>query len=87
MHEIRYLTFGARFTPKGIQRECDKVARRDGEYHHACDPIRFPSVICKSYSEAVKWIEDNDRGWYDCVAIKYKEKGKQHWLAKIEYHV
>lgn len=87
MHEIRYLTFGARMTPKGIQRECDKVAKRDGEYHHPCDPLRFPNVICKSYDEAQQWIDKHDRGWYDCMAIKYKERGKTHWLAKIEYQV
>lgn len=88
MHEIRYLTFGARYTPKGIQRECDKIAKRDGEYHKPLyTPIRFPKVTCKSYDEAVKWIDEHDDGWYDCIAIKYKNERKTYWLAKIEYHV
>lgn len=88
MHEIRYLTFGARMTPTGVQRECDKVAKRDGEYHCGLyRPVRFPNVICKNEDEAMKYIEEHDDGDYDCLAIKYKEHRKTRWLAKIEYHV
>lgn len=88
MHEIRYITFGARATPKGIQKECDKIAKLDGEYHHVCDPLRFfPDVVCQSYQDAVEWIGTKDNGWYDCLAVKFRENRKTYWLAKIEYHV
>lgn len=88
MHEIRYLTFGARMTPKGIQRECDRVSRTCGEYHDNCPPIRFfPEVVLKSEDEAMQWIDDHDKGWYDCIAVKFKENRRLHWMAKIEYHV
>ena len=87
MHEIRHLEFGARMTPKGLQKECDRIARTYGEYHHACEPIRFPNVVCKSYDEAYDWINEHDQGWYDCIAVKYTENRKTRWLVKIEYHI
>ena len=87
MHEINYVVFGSRMTPKGIQRECDKIAKRYGDYHTPCDQIRFPNVVCKSYKDAYDWLNANDRDGYDCVAIKYKDDRRTCWLAKIEYHV
>lgn len=37
-------------------------------------------------SNALKWLESDDRGWYDNLAIKYIEDGKKRWLVKIEFH-
>lgn len=88
MHEIRYLTFGARYTPKGIQRVCDKISKANSDYRAPLyNAVRFPNVLCKSRKEAEDWIDEHDRHDYDSVAIQYKENRKKYWLAKIEYHV
>lgn len=88
MHEIHYRTFPVKKTLGAIQKECDKDAVIYGDYHHKLDPpIRFKDKVCKTHEEAYNWIEQNDSGWYDSLAIKYKEGRKIFWLVKYEYHV
>ena len=92
-HQIDYVTFGCRTQPKAIQRECDRIAK----YRSDCGstlykPVRFfGQKVFKDWNEATDWIELNDAGWYDNLAVKYKEKTKAgtktKWLVKIEYHV
>lgn len=36
-------------------------------------PIRWLSVICESYEEAETYIKNNDRNWYDSLAVRFKE--------------
>ena len=36
--------------------------------------------------KAEQWIKQNDSGWYDNIAIKYKDGSKIMWLVKIEFH-
>lgn len=88
MHEIVTWTLSSRYTPKGIQRLADKHCREFSDNHLPCESIRFSDRIMPSYEDAKAWVETNDSGWYDCMAIKYRDKDrKQHWLVKIEYHV
>ena len=37
------------------------------------NPIRWNDVVCKSYDDAIEWIESHDNGWNDCLAVKYVE--------------
>ena len=87
MHEIHYRRFPVKKTLGAIQKECDKEAVEYGDYHHKLDPIRFKDRVCKDENEARSWIEQNDSGWYDQLAIKFKEGRKIFWLVKYEYHV
>ena len=87
MHQIEFLTFGPRKSEKTITKECAKYADRNGDYKGQITGIRFSDMPpMKTYQNAVEWIESHDRGWYDCLAIKYKEKGRLYWLVKIEFH-
>lgn len=87
MHEIRHMTFTSRKSTKTIQKECDKICEVCGEYHHACDPIRFYDKVLKNYDEAYDFIVAHDREWYDALAVKFKEGRAVKWLVKFEYHV
>lgn len=87
MHEIRHSVFPVKKTLGAIQKECDREAKTYGDYHHGLEPIRFKDKICKDYNEAVEWIEQNDSGWYDQLAVKFKDGRKIMWLVKYEYHV
>lgn len=87
MHQIEYWIFPCKKTPKGIQREVDRYCKEHGDYHHACDPIRFSSEIMDNVTEARTWIDCHDRGFYDCLAVKYKDGRKIDWLVKFEFHV
>lgn len=87
MHEIRHMEFSTRKSMNTIQKECDKVCKECGEYHHACDPIRFFDKVMKNYDEAYRFIEERDSGWYDALAVKFKDGRSVKWLVKFEYHV
>lgn len=86
MHAIDYLTFSTRKQPKTIVKECNQYADRNGDYKGQVTGIRFNDVVMKNYVEAVDWIERNDKGWYDNLAVKFKENRSVKWLVKIEYH-
>ena len=67
---------------------CNQEAIEEGDYHHGLDGgIRFANKILGSREEAHKWIEDNDSGWYDNLAIRFKDGNETNWLVKYEYHV
>lgn len=86
MHRLEYLEFSTRKSEKTIIKECARLADREGDYKGQIRSIRFTDKILKGYENARAWIENNDAGWYDNLAIKYIENGKKHWLVKIEFH-
>ena len=87
MHAIQYLTFSSRKSINTIQKECKIIADREGDYKGQLDKgIRYKDKVLKDLNEAEQWIKQNDCGWYDNLAIKYKDGSKIMWLVKIEYH-
>lgn len=87
MHAIDFMTFGSRKGEKAIIKECGQYADRNGDHEGQARDIRFRGdLVFKTYQDAVEWIEAHDRGWYDCLAVKYMEKGRKYWLVKIEFH-
>lgn len=90
MHEIRYLTFSGRFGQKRVYDECNKVHKHCCEYHNRLDKLRFPlgQKVLKNRTEAEQYIEQHDNGWYDQIAVRFKDEQRHiRWMAKIEYHV
>lgn len=46
-------------------------------------PIRWiKERICDSREEAEKYIDEHDRGWYDQLAVRYRDYSKQHLTSK-----
>lgn len=86
MHEIRFLDFPVKKSTIAIQKACQKIADAEGDYKGQCDRIRFRDFVEKSREAAESWIASNDAGWYDNLAVKYKDGRKINWLVKIEYH-
>lgn len=88
MHQIDYLTFSSRKLPKTIAAECDRIAKQNSDCGVALyKPIRFfERKVFKDWQEAEAWIDQNDAGWYDNLAVKYKSGRGTKWLVKIEYH-
>ena len=88
MHQITYRKFTSRKTRAGIQADCDKEAKTYGDYHCRLEPIKFYEYpVCKNETEARAKIDEYDNGWYNQIAVKYKDGRKVMWLVKIEYHV
>lgn len=86
MHAIQYLEFTSRKSANTIRKECAEIADQDGDYKGQIREIRFNTNVLNNREEAEKWIEAHDHGWYDNLAIKFKDGGRVTWLVKIEYH-
>lgn len=86
MHAIHYLDFSCRKSETAIVKECSRIADREGDYKGQITHIRFKDIVLGDRGEAEEWLDTNDSGWYDNIAIKYKDGRKMMWLVKIEYH-
>ena len=88
-HNIRHFVFHCSSSKKQLEKMLDSyVAREDYEEGAVGlpSPIRWIDHLCKSREEAEEYIQTHDRGWYDCLAVRYKRSRKIYWLVKIEYH-
>ena len=88
-HNIRHFDYHCSRSQRQIQKRLDNfVACADYEEGAVGlpQPIRWIDRVCKNREEAEEYIESHDRGWYDCLAVKYKQSRKIYWLVKIEYH-
>jgi predicted Zn-ribbon and HTH transcriptional regulator len=77
-HNIQYFTYKEDVNRKRVQAELDNyVAHEDWE--EGCtglySPIRWIEHcgVLNSYDEALEYIKRHDKGWYDCLAVRYKE--------------
>ena len=86
MHAISTREFPTKKSMNAIQKACDAEAIAYGDYHHKLDPIRFNDKVLASREKAEEWIKLNDSGWYDNLAIRFKDGRKIMWLVKYEYH-
>ena len=88
-HNIRYLDYHCSVSQKKVQKNLDRYVALEDYYEGAVglpNPIRWIDHLCKNREEAYEYIQSHDRGWYDCLAVQYKESRKKMWLVKIEYH-
>lgn len=88
-HNIRFFDYHCSRSQRQVQKSLDNyVACEDYEEGATGlpQPIRWIDHLCKNRDEATEYIASHDRGWYDCLAVKYKESRKIYWLVKIEYH-
>ena len=88
-HNIKFLTFPSSVSQKWVQRKLDDfVAIEDAEEGASGldTPIRWIDHTCQNQDEAEAYIKSHDRGWYDCLAVKFKDGRRKRWLVKIEYH-
>ena len=89
MHNIRYFDYHCSHSKKQIEKHLNHFVAMEDWQEGASglpSPIRWIDRVCKNYEEAEEYIKSHDRGWYDCLAIKYKMSRKIYWLVKIEYH-
>ena len=63
-HEIEIMSFPTSKSLESIKKEIYL------EYN--CGKIRFIDNLFANRELAQEYIEKNDRGWYDCLAVKYK---------------
>lgn len=75
-HNIKTRDYPENVNKRSVQDEWDHYAAME-DWQEGCSgvsPIRWlENEICDSYEEAEDRIEKLDRGWYDCLAVKYRE--------------
>lgn len=88
MHQIEYNTYHCSVSQKKIEKELNKYAERYSDYGGGLpSPIKWhKDVVCKNVEEAMEWVREHDSGWYDQIAVYYKEGRKKFWFVKIEFH-
>lgn len=88
MHQVCIWDFPSKKSKNAIYKECDRYATFNGDYNSglAGSGMRFNDTILKNREEAERWIKLNDSGWYDNLAIRYKDGRKINWLVKFEFH-
>lgn len=75
-HNIHHSTYPENVNKKAVQAEWDEYAMHE-DWQEGCSglnaDIRWIDYICQSYEEAEEYIEQHDKGWYDQLAVKYKD--------------
>ena len=71
-HIIDYDVYSEKVSKSYVQEKWDKVAygREGGGLPNK---IRWLDITLNSYEEAKEYISKVDKGWYDCLAVKYKD--------------
>ena len=87
-HAIQFYTVEVNKGEKGKQ-EIEAIANEDAIYQSDSrsplnQPIRWIDKVYEDYEAAEKGIEAYDNGWYDQLAVKYKEYEKVKDTKTIE---
>lgn len=75
-HQVWHLVYDENVDKKAVQSEGDMYARRDGYGEGATSlpgKIRWLNDICDNREDAEKYIESHDSGWYDQLAVRFRE--------------
>lgn len=88
-HNICHFDYHCSNSQKKVERDLDNFVAHEDWQEGATglpQPIIWIDRVFPNRDEALGYIKSNDRGWYDCLAVKYKKGRKIYWLVKIEYH-
>lgn len=86
-HNIEHYTYSLKKSKESIQKELDAYARKATWQEGGNDlgqNIRFYDKVMPDYDSAVEFLEQNDRGWYDQLAVKYKEMPRGKSTKKLD---
>lgn len=75
-HEIRFASYPENCNPKEVAAEWDEIVRHEDYQEGAsglCHPIRWIDKVLPTREEAVQYINSIDSGWYDNIAVKYRD--------------
>ena len=87
MHNVKYGVYKENVNKKQVQDYWDEYAARE-DWGEGCSGlnqnIRWIDYICEDYDAAYEYIEDHDKGWYDQLAVKFKEYPDIKYSKKYE---
>ncbi len=75
MHNVILWDYSINCNKREVQAECDHYAAME-DWQEGCsgvEPIRWlENEVCLTRDDAEKRIDELDKGWYDCLAVKYR---------------
>ena len=85
-HNIRYGVYPENVNKRSVQSHWDSVAAHEDYMEGASglgSDIRWLEFVCADEKSAEEYIKNHDKGWYDCLAVKFKKvdnvkKTKKH---------
>ena len=76
-HNTEYATYPENVNRKKVKKEWDNfvaiVDKGEGASGLPSDIRWVENTICASESDAYDYIEKHDKGWYDCLAVRFRE--------------
>ena len=75
-HNVKYRTYAENVDKKKVQAEWDHYAAMEDWKEGASSlvhPIRWIDHICTNEEEAEEYIKEHDKGWYDQLAVKFRD--------------
>ena len=89
-HVVNHGVYDENVNKKSVQAEWDEIAMHE-DWQEGCsglpNDIRWINHTCNDYDEAREYLEKNDNGWYDQLAVKfldYPELKKSKTLEMLE---
>lgn len=72
MHSIRYFIEPEKVDRNKALRKAQAMADDDGDYEGQINSIRWiDRTICDNERAAEEFINEHDRNWYDCLAVRF----------------
>lgn len=87
MHNIHHVVYSVNISKATITNEINAHVEQEtwGEGGHGLNqPIRFIDKVMSDYDSAKQFLKDNDRGWYDQLAVKFKDIPRDKTTKKLE---
>ena len=76
-HCTEHFVFDVNKNKKVIEAEMNQRAIFEGDYHKSLNQdIRWIDHICEDEDEARTYVESHDKGWYDQLAVKFRDYPK-----------
>lgn len=83
-HEKMYLTYSDKNSCKDIYDLAINYVKTHGD-RYGTEVVRFPTeVVFETYNDAYNYINTNDRGWYDGIAVQYRDYSNVKNTAKAD---
>lgn len=76
MHNIHHWDYETKISKSIILAEIDEFVKEEtrGEGGNGIGQIRwYDNDICEDWAKAEEFLSAHENGWYDCLAVRYKE--------------
>ena len=73
-HAIEHYIYDVNTDKRKIESIMNERAREEGDYHSGLNQsIRWIDHICEDRDKAYEYIDSHDQGWYNQLAVKFRE--------------